>query len=144
MFLVYSQGSQRHTFGPSVTPPPCQTLLHPIFQRYLPLSSYIMAVFACRGAVVNDQPVQVVPSTPNPCSQPHSNDPGVLLQIRAPHPPLFTLHSSISTERNTNFTMITPLYNESTEVHNPRRDCAILTLAHETHQTDVRDAMHPS
>ena len=25
--------------------------------------------------------------------------------------------------------------NESTEVHNPRRDCAILTLAHETHQT---------
>ena len=27
--------------------------------------------------------------------------------------------------------------NESTEVHNPRRDCAILTLAHETHQTDV-------
>ena len=29
------------------------------------------------------------------------------------------------------------LENESTEVHNPRRDCAILTLAHETHQTDV-------
>ena len=23
--------------------------------------------------------------------------------------------------------------NESTKVHNPRRDCAILTLAHETH-----------
>ena len=29
------------------------------------------------------------------------------------------------------------LSNESTEVHNPRRDCVILTLAHETHQTDV-------
>ena len=29
--------------------------------------------------------------------------------------------------------------NESTEVHNPRRDCTILilTLEHETHQTDV-------
>ena len=25
------------------------------------------------------------------------------------------------------------LINESTEVHNPRCDCAILTLAHETH-----------
>ena len=30
-----------------------------------------------------------------------------------------------------------PSCNESTEVHNPRRDCAILTLAHKTHQTDV-------
>ena len=27
--------------------------------------------------------------------------------------------------------------NESTEVHNPRRDCAILTLAHETHQSST-------
>ena len=26
---------------------------------------------------------------------------------------------------------------ESTEVHNPQRDCAILTLAHETHQTST-------
>ena len=29
------------------------------------------------------------------------------------------------------------IFNESTEVHNPRRDCAILTLAHETHQTST-------
>ena len=29
------------------------------------------------------------------------------------------------------------LINESTEVHNPGRDCAILTLAHETHQTST-------
>ena len=29
------------------------------------------------------------------------------------------------------------ILNESTEVHNPRRDCAILTLAHETHQTST-------
>ena len=32
---------------------------------------------------------------------------------------------------------LTTVTNESTEVHNPRRDCAILTLAHETHQTST-------
>ena len=29
------------------------------------------------------------------------------------------------------------IFNKSTEVHNPRRDCAILTLARETHQTST-------
>ena len=52
---------------------------------------------------------------------------------------------AISLQNGAAFSQWTSYYsNESTEVHNPRRNSAILTLAHEIHQTDVHrfDVMH--